>query len=128
MKTLLHCLPLLVLCLLSACSQKPPYTASATINNPTAENVQRADNAEPRDAALAALYNRSCRTCHGVDGMNAPLTLHTAAWQARFDERGAAGMLNSAKNGYQTMPAMGLCNDCNDADFDALIQFMSYGD
>ncbi|MFK7915316.1 MAG: cytochrome c5 family protein [Pseudomonadales bacterium] len=124
---------LLALCIalaLSACAedQNTSETATAPVIEPSAQDIKRADNAEPQDPALAALYNRSCRTCHGVEGMNAPLTLHTAAWQHRLDQRSAQGLLQSARDGYQTMPAMGLCNDCSDADFNALIQFMSHGD
>ncbi|MEN9430748.1 MAG: hypothetical protein RJA86_1607, partial [Pseudomonadota bacterium] len=29
------------------------------------------------------------------------------------------------KNGYKNMPAKGLCNDCSDADYIALINYMS---
>ncbi|MCV6597500.1 MAG: c-type cytochrome [Mangrovicoccus sp.] len=92
---------------------------------PTAAQISYADEAMPSDAALAAIYDRSCRACHALEGFGAPLTGHSADWQARLDARGGMqALLISARDGYQDMPAKGLCNDCSDAQFLQLIEFM----
>lgn len=113
------------LLLLGACSNASdePTTPQA----PTPQQVDYADRAQPEDAVLASIYNRSCRTCHGVDGMGAPLTGHEVAWQERESVRGVEGLLASTRNGLNAMPARGLCEDCSDEDFLALISFMSEG-
>lgn len=111
-------------CIVAACSQ-PEAPAAAAATEPTQADIALADSAVPKDDELAAIYERSCRSCHSVHGLGAPLTAHKADWKARLETRGAAGLLESTKNGLNTMPAMGLCNDCSDADFEALIAFMS---
>ena len=66
-----------------------------------------------------------CLTCHSIKGMNAPVTGHVADWDARRAERGDEGLLKSTVVGYRGMPARGLCPDCSEEDFKALIAFMS---
>ena len=46
----------------------------------------RAQTLTPADAALASVYDRSCKTCHAVTGTGAPLTGDTAGWQPRMDQ------------------------------------------
>ncbi|WP_169711753.1 c-type cytochrome [Henriciella litoralis] len=96
------------------------------MTDPTAAQIEYAEHSLPSDAELSELYDRSCRLCHAVEGMNAPLTGHGADWAARMKAReGVNGLLNSAKYGYQMMPANGQCFDCSDDQFIALIEFMA---
>lgn len=104
---------------LAACKEE---TASVA---PTSEDIARAETLRPKDAALAAIYERSCVACHALPDAQAPLTGHAAAWGARVKARGADGLLRSAVEGYGNMPAMGYCPDCSADDFNALIAFMS---
>lgn len=106
----------LLLCatLLAACSPKPPSAADHAY----------AEQARPADAALAALYERSCFNCHARAGSGAPLTGDTAAWAPRL-AKGEAALLTSVQQGLGGMPAQGLCPDCSDTQFKALIDFMS---
>lgn len=69
-------------------------------------------------------YAKSCATCHASGVMNAPKKGDAAAWAPRL-KQGEAVLLAHVKQGYKMMPAMGLCNDCTDAEFKALIKYMS---
>jgi len=115
---------LLLLASISACSQ-PPAESGPAIVVPDAVHVSLAETLVPADPTLAAIYDRSCRACHALDGLGAPLSGHTAAWTPRLEERGLEGVLASVHTGRGAMPPMGYCPDCTDEDFRALIEFMS---
>ena len=110
--------------LLAACTPGPaaPRTQAA---EPDSAHVALAETLVPSDAPLAAIYDRSCRACHALEGLGAPLAGDSAAWTPRLAERGMDGLLASVHSGRGSMPAMGYCADCSDEDFRALIQFMS---
>jgi cytochrome c5 len=102
--------------LLVACGAETP----AERGKPSAASL------EPADAELAAIYNRSCRSCHAQGAAKAPLTGDVEAWSTRMDQ-GMEVMLDHAIIGYGGMPPMGMCFDCSETDFIALIEFMSQG-
>lgn len=105
---------LLVLSLLTACDDtpKPPpeRTAAAT--------------AMPADPALAQVYDASCKLCHANPAAGAPLAGDKAAWSPRVAQ-GADTLLDHSINGYNGMPPMGLCMQCSEEQFLALISFMA---
>lgn len=112
---------LAVAALLTACGRsheaaRPPSATQAEIDF--------ALRAEPSPPALAALFDRSCKNCHGVAGNGAPLVGQTSAWAPRIVARGPDGLLASVKNGRNAMPPRGLC-PCTDDDYRAIIAFMS---
>ena len=78
----------------------------------------------PEDPEIAAIYGRSCSSCHTVAATGAPLTGDAAAWAPRMD-KGMDVMLDSVINGFGGMPPFGLCMDCDAQQFEALIQFMA---
>lgn len=78
----------------------------------------------PADAALAQVYDNSCKLCHANPGAGAPLTGDANAWAPRVAQ-GADTLLDHAINGYNGMPPMGLCMHCSEEQFLALISFMS---
>lgn len=108
-------------------SAKPPAKAGkpAVSLVPTQADIDYADMAIPSNKDLAGLYERSCISCHSVDGAGAPLTGHKADWDARLAASGMDGLLKVTKAGKATMPAMGMCMDCTDEDFVALITYMA---
>lgn len=108
--------------LLAACSHEAPMPPA-----PTPADIALAETAHPGDAALADKYARSCRLCHSVAGTGAPLAGHRASWQPRVEARGIDGLLASVHGGRGAMPARGQCPDCSDADYRALIHFLSGG-
>ena len=71
------------------------------------------------------LYPRTCAVCHAAGVANAPKTGDTAAWAEIKAAKGAEGMIASVKSGLNAMPPKGMCMDCTDAEFMALIAFMA---
>ncbi|MDC8760796.1 c-type cytochrome [Janthinobacterium fluminis] len=102
--------------LLGGCQRGEPAAGAA--------DIQLAETLLPAEPALARQYERSCRLCHASAASKAPLTGFAAAWEARL-RQGMPALLEHVRQGYRTMPAKGYCNDCADADFEKLIQFMA---
>lgn len=94
---------------------------------PAPARIAFAETAMPDDPRLAAIYDRSCRSCHSLADAGAPLTGHREAWQARLEGRSLEELIEATRTGVRGMPARGLCNDCSDEDFGALIEFMASG-
>lgn len=76
------------------------------------------------DEAVVARYNKSCTFCHAAGVSNAPKTFDVEAWKPRL-AKGMDKMVASVKGGLGAMPPRGMCNDCSDADYKALIVYMS---
>ncbi len=79
-------------------------------------------------AALAGAapekYQGSCFACHAFGAAGAPKTGDVAAWQPRL-EKGMDVLVQSVKTGLNGMPPTGLCGDCTDDEYKALIEYMS---
>ena len=90
----------------------------ATLSLATAISVQ----VQARDAET--IYNQSCIACHASGAAGAPKTGDVAAWAPRLAQ-GEATLLKHTKEGLNAMPPKGMCMDCTDDEFKALIQFMS---
>ena len=104
----------LVLGVLGGCGEEPkgtPDRAAAAASMPAA-------------AGLARTYDTSCKLCHANPASGAPLTGDRQAWQSRL-QQGVDSLLDHTINGHNGMPPMGLCMQCSEADFLALISFMS---
>jgi cytochrome c5 len=110
--------PLLVL--LTSCGADKPAGAPVTQSSALGPS-------SPASQSLADLYNRSCRSCHAQGAATAPRTGDYAAWQPRL-EQGMDVLLEHSINGYQGMPPMGMCFDCEEENFRALIAFMATGE
>lgn len=72
---------------------------------------------------VAGKYAQSCAVCHKSGVAGAPRKGDEKAWAKRF-EKGNDKVLENVKNGIGAMPAMGMCQDCTDEQFQALIQYM----
>ncbi|MGY2397720.1 c-type cytochrome [Pseudomonas sp. SDO5271_S396] len=107
-------LSLAVFGLLSACDDTTKH----------APGPATAANAMPTDAALAQVYDTSCKLCHANPASGAPLTGDRTAWSPRVAQ-GADTLLDHSINGYNGMPPMGLCMQCSEEQFVALISFMA---
>ena len=105
-----RCTLLLVL-LLCACGDKTPPAAAKAY-------------APPSDPALAKIFDTTCRTCHANPASGAPQAGDTAAWSKRMAQ-GRDTLLTHTMSGFQSMPPMGLCMQCDEAQFTALIEYMS---
>ncbi len=69
-------------------------------------------------------YNKACAVCHEQGVAGAPKTGDAAAWEPRL-AKGMETLLGSVKNGLNAMPPMGMCFDCTDEEYTALITYMS---
>lgn len=83
-------------------------------------------NAVAADKAVMDRYNKSCVICHASGAANAPKTGDAAAWKPHL-AKGEEKLLASIKNGFNAMPPKGMCGDCSDADYRALIHYMATG-
>ena len=96
---------------LAACGQESPTTPAQTA-------------VSPADPKLARLYAQTCKACHHNSGTGAPQSGDKKSWESRMAQ-GMPALLDHAINGYKGMPPLGSCADCTEADFEALIRFMS---
>ena len=78
------------------------------------------------DPAVVDRYNKTCAICHGSGVANAPKFGDAAQWEPRL-AKGSDALINSVKNGLNAMPPKGMCMDCSDADYKALIDYMVAG-
>ena len=71
-----------------------------------------------------AKYNKSCLVCHASGAAGAPKTGDAAAWEPRM-AKGMDALVASVNQGMNAMPPKGMCMDCSDEDYVALIHYMS---
>jgi cytochrome c5 len=71
-----------------------------------------------------AKYDKSCKVCHATGAAGAPKTGDAEAWAPRL-AKGMDALVASVNKGLNAMPPKGMCFDCTDADYAALIQYMS---
>lgn len=69
-------------------------------------------------------YNKSCAVCHAAGVAGAPKTGDAAAWAPRL-EKGMDALVGTVTNGLNAMPPRGMCFDCSEAEYKALITFMA---
>lgn len=75
-------------------------------------------------AEAPAKYQTTCFACHFSGAAGAPKTGDVAAWAPRM-EKGMDALIAAVKNGMNAMPATGLCADCSDDEYKAMIEFMA---
>ncbi|MFT7491199.1 MAG: putative CxxxxCH...CXXCH cytochrome family protein [Pseudohongiellaceae bacterium] len=68
------------------------------------------------------VYN-TCSACHSSGAAGAPKFGDVAAWAPRIAQ-GAETLYTHSINGYNAMPAMGLCNDCSTDEIKAAVDHM----
>lgn len=74
--------------------------------------------------APESLYPTTCAACHKAGMANAPKAGDAAAWQALIDAKGIDALVGSTKTGLNAMPPKGMCMDCTDDEYKALIEYM----
>ncbi|MEH6519427.1 MAG: c-type cytochrome [Halioglobus sp.] len=72
-------------------------------------------------------YDRSCAVCHEPGTSGAPKSGDADAWELRM-ARGMDALVQSVNRGLNAMPPKGMCFDCSDQDFTALIEYMAFSD
>ena len=86
------------------------------------------DNVGKTPVAAAArtgdqVYNGACAACHATGAAGAPKTGDSGAWAARV-EKGMETLVKHVINGYNAMPARGLCADCSDQEIADSVAYM----
>lgn len=71
-----------------------------------------------------AVFDKSCKMCHGTGMMGAPKVGDGKAWGPRL-EKGKDALLESVINGLGTMPARGGCRSCSDEDLAAAVDYIA---
>ena len=69
------------------------------------------------------VYNLGCAACHTAGLAGAPMFANVSQWQGRV-EKGLETLVNNSYNGYNAMPAKGLCQDCTREEVQNSVQYM----
>lgn len=69
------------------------------------------------------VYDSKCVSCHGTGAAGAPKLGDKAAWGPRIG-KGIDVLYTSALQGFNGMPAKGLCMDCSDEEIKATVDLM----
>ena len=69
------------------------------------------------------IYKAKCTTCHATGAAGAPKLGDATAWAPHL-EKGIETLYQSAINGFNGMPAKGLCFDCSDAELKSAVDYM----
>ncbi|MCH2553620.1 MAG: c-type cytochrome, partial [Alcanivorax sp.] len=75
-----------------------------------------AASGEPRDGAT--VYDSGCAACHASGAAGAPKTGDAAAWAPRID-KGMDTLVKLAYEGFNAMPAKGMCSNCSEEEIAA---------
>ena len=95
-----------ILLLLTACGSKPAL-APVTLTEQQSK-----------------LFQQSCQTCHANTASPAPQMGDIKAWEKRV-EKGLPVLVQNAMQGFNAMPAGGMCTICTPDDFEAMIRYMA---
>ncbi|MEM8500159.1 MAG: c-type cytochrome [Pseudomonadota bacterium] len=76
------------------------------------------------DKDIIAIYQRSCISCHMSGAAGAPKSHDAAAW-APILAKGMDALITSIKEGLNAMPPKGMCFDCSDEQYRALVDYMA---
>jgi len=102
--------------------QPEPATDTQVTEQATISTVERELTADQQ-----ATFDRTCKLCHGNKGTGAPVTGDSEAWAARL-QQGIDKLLDHTVNGHGGMPPMGMCMECDQAQFVAFIEYMGQFD
>lgn len=69
------------------------------------------------------IYNSNCMACHDTGAASAPKMGDVAAWAPRI-KQGMDTLHEHAINGFNAMPAKGLCMSCSEDDIKATVDYI----
>ena len=93
------------------------------VGDPCASNIGKALVPILATRTGEQVYNVGCAACHTAGAAGAPKTGIAAAWEARLDQ-GMETLIKHAVEGYNAMPARGLCADCSDQEVADAVTYM----
>ncbi|MCU5787581.1 cytochrome c5 [Alcanivorax marinus] len=76
---------------------------------------------EPRSGE--EVYNTGCAACHASGAAGAPKLGDTAAWAPRID-KGIETLVKHAYEGFNAMPAKGMCSNCSEDEIHAAVEYI----
>ena len=83
--------------------------------------VAVSSSSEPRTGE--SIYGTACTTCHAAGVAGAPKFGDVAAWAPRI-EKGLETLYEHSINGFNGMPAKGMCFDCSDDEMKAAVDYI----
>ncbi|WP_119394806.1 c-type cytochrome [Salinibius halmophilus] len=69
------------------------------------------------------VYQNACFACHGNGTLGAPILGNAEQWAPRI-EQGLETLVRHAVEGFNAMPAMGGCADCDEDDIANAVEYM----
>ena len=81
------------------------------------------DSDGPVGRSGEAVYNTGCAACHTAGLAGAPMLGNLDQWTNRTS-KGLEVLTANAYNGYNAMPAKGLCMDCSELEIERSVQYM----
>ncbi len=81
------------------------------------------DSDGPIGRSGEAVYNQGCAACHTAGLAGAPMFANLDQWTDRTT-KGLEVLTANAYNGYNAMPAKGLCMDCSELEIERSVQYM----
>lgn len=118
----MRALLLLTLLLLTGCDTGQPAEPPASASPSPASEVETAVSTGPSPVQMGQ-WTRNCALCHVRGEGGAPVLGDQAAWRERA-AKGEEVLLTHTLEGFNNMPPLGYCMDCEADDFRALIRFM----
>lgn len=89
----------------------------------TAEGATVAAAAPASMRSGDTVYTAGCAACHSAGAAGAPKTGDTGQWAGRVD-KGIDTLTQHAYEGYNAMPAKGLCADCSEGEIRNAVEYM----
>ena len=86
------------------------------ISNDDSESV-------PAGRSGETVYNLGCAACRNAGLAGAPLYADDSQWETRLI-KGLEMLTSNAYNGYNAMPAKGLCMDCSEEEIKRSVEYM----
>lgn len=78
----------------------------------------------PEKKSGQAIYDQYCSVCHRDGLAGAPKFRNTTDWTSRQAKQSLDVLTAVAIKGLNAMPAKGTCQECNEADIKAAIEYM----
>lgn len=89
-----------------------------------ATQMAAADTGGGSDARSgSAIYDEFCSSCHKSGAAGAPVTGEAADWEDRIS-KGMDTLVKHAWEGFNAMPAKGMCSDCSKDEMKATVEYM----
>lgn len=97
----------------SICVEGDESCAGAVVAAPAASSARSAED----------IYNANCTACHSTGAAGAPRLGNAEEWAPHID-KGIETLYKHAIEGFNAMPARGLCMTCSDDEIHATVDYI----